>query len=46
MTDSATESQAKKSIGQRLLSPIAEVRREEVASALLLTLIMFLILAA
>jgi ATP:ADP antiporter, AAA family len=37
---------AKKTIGERLLSPIAEVRREEVASALLLTLIMFLILAA
>ena len=36
----------KKTIGERLLSPIAEVRREEVASALLLTLIMFLILAA
>ncbi len=35
-----------KTIGERLLSPIAEVRREEVASALLLTLIMFLILAA
>ena len=29
-----------------MLSPIAEVRRDEVASALLLTLIMFLILAA
>jgi AAA family ATP:ADP antiporter len=37
---------ATKSIGERLLSPIAEVRREEVASAILLTLIMFLILAA
>jgi AAA family ATP:ADP antiporter len=31
---------------ERLLSPIADVRRDEVASALLLTLIMFLILAA
>lgn len=31
---------------ERLLSPIAEVRRDEVASALLLTLIMFLILGA
>jgi ATP:ADP antiporter, AAA family len=35
-----------KTIAERLLSPIAEVRHEEVASALLLTLIMFLILAA
>ena len=35
-----------KTIGERLLSPIADVRREEVASASLLTLIMFLILAA
>ncbi len=31
---------------QRLLSPIAEVRREEVASVLLMTLAMFVILAA
>ena len=46
MTDPATSTPGRKSIGQRLLSPIAEVRREEVASALLLTLIMFLILAA
>jgi ATP:ADP antiporter, AAA family len=45
MTDAAPLPE-KKSIGQRLLSPIAEVRREEVTSALLLTLIMFLILAA
>src|SRR6187549_3699703 len=37
---------ARKTIVERLLAPIAEVRREEVASALLLTLIMFLILAA
>ena len=35
-----------KTIGERLLSPIADVRRGEVASALLLTAIMFLILAA
>ena len=35
-----------KTIGERLLSPIAEVRRDEVASAALLTLIMFLVLAA
>jgi len=46
VTDPATSTPGRKSIGQRLLSPIAEVRREEVASALLLTLIMFLILAA
>jgi AAA family ATP:ADP antiporter len=46
MTDPAASTLQKKSIGERLLSPIAEVRREEVASALLLTLIMFLILAA
>ena len=46
MTDPAASTPSRKSIGQRLLSPIAEVRREEVASALLLTLIMFLILAA
>ena len=32
--------------GQRLLAPIAEVQREEVTSVLLLTLLMFLILAA
>src|SRR6186997_2213204 len=37
---------ARKTIVERLLAPIAEVRRGEVASALLLTLIMFLILAA
>ena len=36
----------RKTLAERLLSPIAEVRRDEVASALLLTLIMFLILAA
>ena len=45
MIESAESSQ-KKTFGERLLSPIAEVRREEVTSALLLTLIMFLILAA
>ena len=33
-------------IGQRLLSPIAEVRRDEVKSVLLMTLLMLLILAA
>src|SRR5688572_7380595 len=31
---------------ERALSPIADVRREEVASALLMTLVMFLLLAA
>ena len=45
MTDAAEASQ-KKTIGERLLSPIAEVRRDEIASAILLTLIMFLVLAA
>jgi AAA family ATP:ADP antiporter len=33
-------------MAERILAPIAEVRRNEVASALLLTLIMFLVLAA
>jgi len=36
----------RRTIGERVLSPIADVRRDEVASALLMTLIMFLILAA
>jgi ATP:ADP antiporter, AAA family len=36
----------KKAIVERLLSPIAEVRHEEVASVLLMTLLMFLLLAA
>jgi AAA family ATP:ADP antiporter len=36
----------RKTLVERLLSPIADVRRDEVASALLLTLIMFLVLAA
>ena len=31
---------------ERLLAPIADVRRDEVASVLVMTLIMFLILAA
>jgi len=43
---SPTPPAAPKTIGERLLSPIADVRRDEIASALLLTLIMFLILAA
>ena len=34
------------SLGERLLSPIAEVRRQEMASALLMTLLVFLLLAA
>jgi ATP:ADP antiporter, AAA family len=46
MNGAAAVPPARKTIGERLLSPIAEVRREEIASALLLTLIMFLILAA
>ena len=46
MNEPATAPPVRKTIAERLLSPIAEVRREEVASALLLTLIMFLILAA
>ena len=41
-----TSPSTRKTIGERLLSPIADVRRDEVTSALLLTLIMFLILAA
>jgi ATP:ADP antiporter, AAA family len=45
MSEAAASSQ-EKTIGERLLSPIAEVRRDEIASAILLTLIMFLILAA
>jgi ATP:ADP antiporter, AAA family len=36
----------KRTLIERLLSPIADVRREEVASALLMTLVMFLLLAA
>ena len=35
-----------KTLVERLLSPIAEVRREEAPSALLMTLLMFLLLAA
>ena len=46
MSEPASAQPIKKTIAERLLSPIAEVRREEVASALLLTLIMFLVLAA
>jgi AAA family ATP:ADP antiporter len=41
-----TATAPRRTIGERLLSPIADVRRDELASALLLTLIMFLILAA
>jgi AAA family ATP:ADP antiporter len=39
-------SQAPKTLVERLLSPIADVRREEAASVLLMTLLMFLVLAA
>ena len=46
MNEAAALPPASKTIAQRLLAPIAEVRREEVASVLLLTLIMFLVLAA
>src|SRR5262245_49829772 len=42
----ATTTPQRRTLGERLLSPIADVRRDEIASALLLTLIMFLILAA
>ncbi len=35
-----------RSIGERLLSPIADVHRDEVVSAVLMTLVMFLILAS
>jgi AAA family ATP:ADP antiporter len=41
-----TETREDRTLGQRLLAPIAEVRRDEVVSVLLLTLLMFLILAA
>jgi ATP:ADP antiporter, AAA family len=44
-TAGAAES-AEKSWVSRLLAPIADVRRDEVASVLLMTLLMFLILAA
>jgi AAA family ATP:ADP antiporter len=42
----AGTSQPTRTLAERLLSPIADVRRGEIASALLLTLIMFLVLAA
>jgi AAA family ATP:ADP antiporter len=38
--------QEPKTLGQRLLAPIADVRRNEVISVLLMTLLMFLVLAA
>ena len=41
-----TEPDRQKTLAERLLSPIAEVRREEVASVLLMTLLMFLLLGA
>jgi ATP:ADP antiporter, AAA family len=46
MSEPAASPPIRKTLAERLLSPIAEVRRDEVASAVLLTLIMFLILAA
>ncbi len=45
MSDAASAPASRRTIGERALSPIADVRENEVASALLLTLIMFLILA-
>jgi AAA family ATP:ADP antiporter len=45
MSPAASPPASRPTIGERALSPIADVRRGEVASALLLTLIMFLILA-
>src|SRR6185503_17712633 len=44
MTDG--DEQAPKTWGQRLLAPIADVKRHEVASVLLMTLLIFLVLAA
>src|SRR6187401_2613694 len=41
-----TAGERPRSLVERLLSPIAEVRREEATSALLMTLLMFLLLAA
>ena len=41
-----TASGQERSIGERLLSPIADVHRDEVVSAVLMTLVMFLILAS
>ena len=45
MSAAASPPASRRTIGERALSPIADVRQDEVASALLLTLIMFLILA-
>ena len=42
----STASGQERSIGERLLSPIADVHRDEVVSAVLMTLVMFLILAS
>jgi ATP:ADP antiporter, AAA family len=42
----AMHSERQKTIIERLLSPIAEVRREEVANVLVMTLLMFLLLGA
>src|SRR6478609_8997238 len=48
MTDTAVNETAGRppTIGQRLLSPIAEVKRDEVMSVMLMTLLMLLILGA
>jgi AAA family ATP:ADP antiporter len=46
MNGTASTPAVGKTIAERLLSPIADVRRDEVASALLLALIMFLVLGA
>jgi len=43
---SMSDSERPKTIIERLLSPIAEVRREEAASVLVMTLLMFLLLGA
>jgi AAA family ATP:ADP antiporter len=41
-----SDAPSQKTLIERVLSPIADIRREEVTSALLLTLLMFLVLAA
>jgi AAA family ATP:ADP antiporter len=46
MTTQASAPRGPRTLAERLLAPIAEVRREEIPSALLLTLIMLLILGA
>ena len=46
MSAASPERPAEKTWASRLLAPIADVRADEVASVLLMTLLMFLILAA